>query len=148
MRRGEYLEDVDLAGGAVDVELAVGRIVRIDTLTRQEVDDVLRTILVAIGGRYLHVQQFFYKKFPTRKIPSMSSCRMQSRCKFFKSLATACNFFFLKIKTQKFYFRQLKFKVNLTEKKFKKKFKKNFLRYANEVFGVREDRCYLEESIG
>ena len=59
MRRGEYLEDVDLAGGAVDVELAVGRIVRIDTLTRQEVDDVLRTILVAIGGRYLHVQQLF-----------------------------------------------------------------------------------------
>lgn len=49
-----YLEDVDFTSGTIDIELAIGWIIRIDTLARQEVDDVLGTILVAIGGRHLY----------------------------------------------------------------------------------------------
>lgn len=48
-----YLEHEYLAGCAVYVELAVGRVVRIDALPGQEIDDVLRTILVAVRSRNL-----------------------------------------------------------------------------------------------
>lgn len=45
----------DLAGGAVDVEFAVCRIVWIDALASQEIDNILWTILIAIGCRHLYV---------------------------------------------------------------------------------------------
>lgn len=48
-----YLEHEDLAGGPVDVELAVGRVVRVDTLPGEEVHDVLGPILIAVSGSHL-----------------------------------------------------------------------------------------------
>lgn len=48
-----HLQHEDLAGGAVDVEFTVGRIVRIDALARQEVHNVLGSIFVPVGGGYL-----------------------------------------------------------------------------------------------
>lgn len=50
------LEDKDLAGRAVDIKLAVGRIIGIDTLPGQEVYDVLRSVLIPIGGGDLWVE--------------------------------------------------------------------------------------------
>lgn len=50
-----YLEDVDFTGRAVDVELAIGRIVWVDTLASQEVDNVLCPVFVTIGGCHLYV---------------------------------------------------------------------------------------------
>lgn len=44
------LEDEDLAGGAVDIEFAVGGIIGIDALPGQEVDDVLRSVLIPVSG--------------------------------------------------------------------------------------------------
>lgn len=52
--KGTYLQHEDLAGGPIDIELAVGRIVRIDTLAGEEVDDVLGPILITVRGRDLH----------------------------------------------------------------------------------------------
>jgi len=51
--RDTYLEDIDFASGAIDVELAVGWVLRIDTLSSQKVDNVLLTIFIAIGSRDL-----------------------------------------------------------------------------------------------
>lgn len=48
-----YLEDVDVSGGLVDIELGVGGVVRVDPLTREEVDDVLRPVLVSVSGCHL-----------------------------------------------------------------------------------------------
>lgn len=45
-----YLQNVDLSGGTVDIELAVGRVIRIDSLARQEVNDALLAIFVTIRG--------------------------------------------------------------------------------------------------
>lgn len=50
-----HLQHEDLAGGAVDVEFAVGRIVRINALAGQEVHNVLGSIFVTVGGRHLCV---------------------------------------------------------------------------------------------
>lgn len=48
-----YLEHEDVPAGSIDVKLAVGRVVRIDTLAGEEVDDILRSVLIAIGCRDL-----------------------------------------------------------------------------------------------
>lgn len=50
-----HFQHENFARGAVDVEFAVCRVVWIDTLASQEVDNVLWTILVAIGCRHLYV---------------------------------------------------------------------------------------------
>lgn len=52
-----YLQYEYFAGGAVDVEFAIGWIIRINALAREEVHDVLGTILVAICGRNLFIQR-------------------------------------------------------------------------------------------
>ena len=62
-----YLQDVDFTGGAVDIELAVGRIFEIDTLTREEIDDALLAILVAVSGRNLNIQRV-HQSVPTNQI--------------------------------------------------------------------------------
>lgn len=43
------LQDKNLSSRAVDVELAVRRIIGVDTLPSQEVDDVLRSIFIPVG---------------------------------------------------------------------------------------------------
>ena len=52
-----YLEDVDFASGAIDVELAVGRIIGIDALAGEEIDDVLLAILIAVGSSHLFIEK-------------------------------------------------------------------------------------------
>lgn len=49
-----YLQDKYLACRSVDVEFTVGWVVRIDTLTRQEINDVLRSVLVAVSRSHLY----------------------------------------------------------------------------------------------
>ena len=48
-----YLQHEYLPGRLVDVKLGLVRSVRVDALSGQEVDDVLRSVLVAVRGRYL-----------------------------------------------------------------------------------------------
>lgn len=48
-----HLQHEYLPGSPVDVELAVGRVVRVDPLTREEVDDVLGPVLVSVRRRNL-----------------------------------------------------------------------------------------------
>jgi hypothetical protein len=50
-----HLENVDFAAGPVDVELGLLRLVGVDALAGQEVDDVVLAIAVAVGRRDLHV---------------------------------------------------------------------------------------------
>lgn len=45
-----YLQYKYLPGGAIDVEFAIGRIVRIDALTGKKIHNILRSIFIAIGG--------------------------------------------------------------------------------------------------
>lgn len=44
-----YLQNEYLSCGPIYVKLAVGRIVRIDTLSSQKIDDVLRPVFIAIS---------------------------------------------------------------------------------------------------
>ena len=44
---------MDLARGAVDVELGLVGVVGVDALAGQEVDDVVLSVLVAVGGSNL-----------------------------------------------------------------------------------------------
>ena len=48
-----YLQHEYLSGRLVDVKLGLVRSVRVDALSGQEVDDVLRSVLVAVRGRHL-----------------------------------------------------------------------------------------------
>lgn len=51
--RAVYLENEYFSGRTVYVEFAVGRIVGVDSLSGEEIDDVLRAVLIAVGSRYL-----------------------------------------------------------------------------------------------
>lgn len=44
-----YLEHVDLSGSSVNIELAIGRVFRIDALSSQEVNDALRPVLIPVA---------------------------------------------------------------------------------------------------
>ena len=55
-----YLQHEDLSGRLVDIKLGLVRSVGVDALSGQEVDDVLRSVLVAVRGRHLG-QYFSYK---------------------------------------------------------------------------------------
>lgn len=44
-----YFEDENLSGSPIDVKFTVGRVVWIDSLSRQEIYDVLRSILIPVG---------------------------------------------------------------------------------------------------
>lgn len=44
-----------LASGSIDVKFTIGRIVWIDALASEEIDDILRTIFIAIGSCHLLV---------------------------------------------------------------------------------------------
>ena len=48
-----YLQHEDLSGRLVDIKLGLVRSVGVDALSGQEVDDVLRSVLVAVRGRHL-----------------------------------------------------------------------------------------------
>lgn len=48
-----YLEYKYLPGGSVDVEFAVSRVVGIDALTCQKVDDVVGPVFISIRGHNL-----------------------------------------------------------------------------------------------
>jgi hypothetical protein len=50
-----YLENVDFSAGSVDVELGLFRLVGVDALAGQEVDDVMLAVAVAVGGSHLHI---------------------------------------------------------------------------------------------
>lgn len=51
---GTYLQHEYLSGGPIYVEFAIRRIVRINALARQEVNNVLGPILISVGGRNLY----------------------------------------------------------------------------------------------
>ena len=51
-----YLQDEYLSGGAVDVEHGLVRLVGVDALPGEEVDDVVLPVLVAVVG--LHLRSF------------------------------------------------------------------------------------------
>jgi hypothetical protein len=53
--RFRYLENVDFSAGSVDVELGLFRLVCVDALAGQEVDDVVLAVAVTIGGSHLHI---------------------------------------------------------------------------------------------
>jgi hypothetical protein len=48
-----YLEHIDLSRGPINVKLAVGRSIGIDPLAREEVDNVLGSVLVPVTRRDL-----------------------------------------------------------------------------------------------
>ena len=48
-----YLEHEDLSGGAVDVEHGLVRLVGVDALPGEEVNDVVLPVLVAVVGFHL-----------------------------------------------------------------------------------------------
>jgi len=50
------LQDEDLSGRAINVEFTVRRIIGIDTLAGQEIDDVLRSVFVPISRGDLRVK--------------------------------------------------------------------------------------------
>lgn len=53
-----HFQDEYFSSCAIDVEFAVGRVVRVDALTSQEVYDVLLPVFIAIGCRHLHTEIF------------------------------------------------------------------------------------------
>ena len=57
IRDCHYLQHEYLSGRLVDVKLGLVRPVGVDALSGQEVDDVLRSVLVAIRGRHLDKHQ-------------------------------------------------------------------------------------------
>ena len=50
-----YLQGEDLAGGAVNVEHGLVRMVGVDALPGEEVHDVVRPVLVAVNGLHLRL---------------------------------------------------------------------------------------------
>ena len=55
-------EDVNLAGGAVDVEPRLLRLVLVDALTGEEVDDVVGPVFVSVRGCDLDFKWICQKK--------------------------------------------------------------------------------------
>ena len=52
-----YLQHEYLPGRLVDVKLGLVRSVRVDALSGQEVDNVLRSVLVAVCSRHLEREE-------------------------------------------------------------------------------------------
>ncbi len=50
-----YLENVDFSAGSVNVELGLFRLIGVDALAGQEVDDVVLAVTVTVGGSHLHI---------------------------------------------------------------------------------------------
>lgn len=67
-----YLEHKYFASCSIDVKFTVGWVVRIDTLTRQEINDILRSVLVTVSCRYLHILSVYEcEEVRERKINKM-----------------------------------------------------------------------------
>lgn len=62
-----YLQHENLAGRSIDVEFTVGWVVRIDALTRQEINDILRSVFVTVSSSHLYFVCEMANKFDIRK---------------------------------------------------------------------------------
>ena len=56
-----YLQHEYFSSCLVDVKLALVRSVSVNTLTREEVDNVLGSILVSISGSHLEMRELLFR---------------------------------------------------------------------------------------
>lgn len=71
--KGANLEYEDLSRGSVDVEFAVGGVIGVDSLPREEVHDVLWTILVSVGGGHLPIPEHHISDFSAQALSDQKS---------------------------------------------------------------------------